>query len=1203
MASQSEFQEALAKIRPHVSSNLPHQKTPALLLQAMESSFPERTPTAYFAALLTTLEAALRQEGPHTYGDGDRIPAIIYLQALIAPYAPTPVLRAHLTTLLSLHAPLFPELESHAPALRSQLALFAPIFQALDQSQLEVQGIRQCFATCLVFLTDGRPKVRKRASETIRAALENPPSPLTRHPYGERVVSWAEEALKEPDSAIHVVAALKSLVPFLNPDSLTLLSSKLLMLPTLGNPFLSQAAYGLLAELEVDASSLVPSLLSAAPSKFDSALSAAWVSVFANMKLDSEPLWKAWKVLWTYLESENPSLRRTTGASLSQMAQNISKESRKRVIGLLESSFESLAYAQAIPEILAVLSSVVLASPDSQDMMLPLIARVSEMRTRKAFQHKETADAVLASAMRVYGPETILATLPLNLEPEDRTKGKEPRAYLLPLLPGPHPSPLKHFVNYFVPLSERMFELKTKAGDEGRDSEAKVWSVLIAQIWAGLGGYCWGSKDLPEALTPQFAQLVSNILYTQPELRPSVLRALKTMAESNMTLASSGSEDEDLDMEGTKKPSSPAVPFGPISPEIAKKNLAFLRKQAESWFAVLFNVFGTVEKESRGMVGEVISAWATMTKDKELAGAYRKVVLLFKQNLPKAESMQKNSNAPNESAAAVQTTQDILLLLLPHLPAKEAASLFDLCLTPEILASKDAGVQKRGYRIVAKLMDSGKVTLDGTRVENSFKLLIEATEKVGAAAKRDRYIFLNALVQQLPTTSLHLILSLIPEAVLGTKEPADRTRAAAFDLLVAMGRKMSEGGVITNSLVDGMEVEDSDAAGNERQASIEEYITMVAAGLAGASPHMISASITAIGRVVFEFHRDVSDTTLTEILQTLIVLLTSANREIVKSTLGFVKLAIHTLPIPLVQAQLPNLVPPLLGWSHDHKNHFKIKVRHIFERLIRRFGFDAVYACVGPDDQERGKVLLSVKKRKEQSKKKKAKQRAEGDEEEPDAPRPSGTGDAFEDVLYGSEEEDSEDSEMEDTAAVNKPSKQKGGTRLKADGDLPLDLLKGAGDHIASASSKRQRKPGRDASKFKTDDAGKMIVDEDDSDAEDIAASRDIEGNAYRESLTSVDGFTRGPNGRVKFNKDTKKRRRANEDADSDVDMADASTSNRSLQKSKKQKVTKIGKEFKAKNAGGDVKRGGTDPYAYLPLGQTAKRRKGGSKISIVGKK
>lgn len=36
-------------------------------------------------------------------------------------------------------------------------------------------------------------------------------------------------------------------------------------------------------------------------------------------------------------------------------------------------------------------------------------------------------------------------------------------------------------------------------------------------------------------------------------------------------------------------------------------------------------------------------------------------------------------------------------------------------------------------------------------------------------------------------------------------------------------------------------------------ASIEEFMTMVAGGLAGASPHMISATVTAISRLVFEF--------------------------------------------------------------------------------------------------------------------------------------------------------------------------------------------------------------------------------------------------------------------------------------------------------------------------------------------------------------
>jgi len=89
-----------------------------------------------------------------------------------------------------------------------------------------------------------------------------------------------------------------------------------------------------------------------------------------------------------------------------------------------------------------------------------------------------------------------------------RQAGREPRAYLLPLLSQPHSSPLGHFVSYFVPLSERIFDLQQKAEREGRQSEAKVWSVLVAQIWTGLAGYCWATIDLQEV----------NILFSRPYL-------------------------------------------------------------------------------------------------------------------------------------------------------------------------------------------------------------------------------------------------------------------------------------------------------------------------------------------------------------------------------------------------------------------------------------------------------------------------------------------------------------------------------------------------------------------------------------------------------------------------------------------------------------------------------------------------------------
>lgn len=119
---------------------------------------------------------------------------------------------------------------------------------------------------------------------------------------------------------------------------------------------------------------------------------------------------------------------------------------------------------------------------------------------------------------------------------------------------------------------------------------------------------------------------------------------------------------------------------------------------------------------------------------------------------------------------------------------------------------------------------------------------------------------------------------------------------------------------------------------------------------------------------------------------------------------------------------------------------------------------------------------------------------------------------------------------------------------------------------FTDAASNRRRKPGQDAAHFKTDhDTDKIIIDDSVYDAETTALQvPDVAGTAYRESITSVDGFTRGPNGRVKFNKDTKKRRRDNDEIE-DVEMADGDTGFRKGKKYKRRSVVKLGQEFKAK--------------------------------------
>jgi len=53
-----------------------------------------------------------------------------------------------------------------------------------------------------------------------------------------------------------------------------------------------------------------------------------------------------------------------------------------------------------------------------------------------------------------------------------------------------------------------------------------------------------------------------------------------------------------------------------LSQEDAQENLAYLRTQVESWLAVLFNVYGSVSRDSRALIGDVINSWASIADDK-----------------------------------------------------------------------------------------------------------------------------------------------------------------------------------------------------------------------------------------------------------------------------------------------------------------------------------------------------------------------------------------------------------------------------------------------------------------------------------------------------------------------------------------------------------------------------------------------------------
>lgn len=503
-----------------------------------------------------------------------------------------------------------------------------------------------------------------------------------------------------------------------------------------------------------------------------------------------------------------------------------------------------------------------------------------------------------------------------------------------------------------------------------------------------------------------------------------------------------------------------------------------------------------------------------------------------KQKQPSADKMPPKSHI----------LMDVIITLSIYLPRPTFPTLFSLAalILPQ---SSDPQLQKKAYKLLPRIATSqrGTLALQDRNAELQ-SLLLTTTSTVSAPARRDRLAAISVVVEHLPPTTLHFIPSILSEVVISAKEVNEKARTAAFDLLVLMARKMSEGGQINQSQIPHMAA-DAPVA----QASLEEFFTMVSAGLVGSTPHMVSASITALTRILYEFASQLPHAVIEDLVQTMDLFLTSTNREIVRSVLGFVKVAIISLPEDIVKPKLDTLVPGLMSWSREHKAQFRAKVKHILERAIRRFGFDAIEKQCPEDDK---KFINNIRKTKERRKRHKAADGAEPASEQP-AKRKNRFESEYDEALYGSESSSNSGHDSDEERGVESNGRGgRGQTYITEDADEPLDLLDRKS--LANISSRKptdtKQAPAKQR-KNKTDLDGKLVFNEDgdddpmalDSNGPDVNDEMTLEGgiNAYVDAIRGRDAVQRGRGGRLKFsNKREKPNGNGNEDA-MDVDDGD----------------------------------------------------------------
>jgi len=149
------------------------------------------------------------------------------------------------------------------------------------------------------------------------------------------------------------------------------------------------------------------------------------------------------------------------------------------------------------------------------------------------------------------------------------------------------------------------------------------------------------------------------------------------------------------------------------------------------------------------------------------------------------------------------------------------------------------------------------------------------------------------VVQQLRGENLRdAIRSLIGEAVLSTKDASARGRQAAFEVLVRMTNRANEAG-------DGF-------------LTIADVLSIIPAGLAGATPHMISACVLAMSRLLYECVHLLPPQAVADTIRTVSLLLQHKAREVLKPVIGFMKVAVVCMPHELLMTHLQEIVRPIL---------------------------------------------------------------------------------------------------------------------------------------------------------------------------------------------------------------------------------------------------------------------------------------------------
>ncbi|XP_031453460.1 RRP12-like protein [Phasianus colchicus] len=1123
----------------------------AAVTDVIRSQGGKETETEYFAALMTTLEAV---DSPES------VAAVAYLLNLVLKRVPSPVLIKKFSDASKAFMSIISSqaCSGSTSALRWVLSCLATLLRKQDLAAWSYPVTLQVYHGLLSFCVHAKPKVRKAAQHGVCSVLRGSEFMFgdeapEHHPAAPSSAKFCVQEIekaggtKEATTTLHVLALLRDLLPCFPAAVLKTCCETLLRVMTLSHVLVTacamQAFHSLFsaqpstsclpAELNAQ---IITALYDYVPNASDLQPLLTWLTTMERAHINLGRLQK--DLCWAHLprffsatmncflsphsqvvgaaaQSLETLLNECIAPHMDELG-NVSASAPapgSYLCKMFRSVEEGLTYRfhaawDGVLQVLEVFFEV--CGKQCHPIMRKCLQSLCDLRLSPHFPYTTEVDQAVGAAVGAMGPEVLLEAVPLQIDGKEETLDF-PRSWLLPVLRDyVQGARLGFFTSYFLPLAATLKSRAVEFAQAGKSLESKIYDTLQWQVWTLLPGFCTRPTDVVEAFKG-LARTLGMAISERPDLRPTVCQALRTLIHHGC-----GTDAE----------------------------RAEVGRFAKNFLPILFNVYSQPEEDGgssgqRRSVLDTVRAYLTITDPQMVCGFLQKA--------------SEKLTSPESSEFARLSILDLVVAMSPYANEQALGSLYQT-IQPS-LQSKDHSMQKKAYRVLEEICAAPHAPCQAfvhSHLEELQAVLLDSLKSAASPAKRPRLKCLFHIVKQLSAEHEPFITALVPEVILCTKEVSVGARKNAFMLLVEMGHAFIR-------------------FGPTPQEAMERFLLLVYAGLTG-SVTMISCTVLALTRLFFEFKDYMELSVVEQLLQNICLLLGSRTRDVVKAALGFLKVVLLLVDTTLLAKHVQTMLEAIGSLSDDMRRHFRMKLRNLFTRFIRKFGFELVQGLL---PAEFHKVLVNIRKAEARSRKQRALRQAAAEAEEEEAPAQP-RGDSMEEILADSEEEEEEEEERQRGKVRKKQARQKGQAWLKeGEEDEPLNFLDPNVSQRVLATEPSLKKSRGVKHDFQVSEDGRLII-------------HDEEEEVDNDEAKGVDEEVADVLQEVGLRSKKSQKRRFREEADDDEPetgtysqyRAGGSGIHRPLDKK-----PAFGAEYRSKKGKGDVKKKGQlDPYAYIPL-------------------